>query len=190
MKKKMKNDKSGLPFKSYDCNTVQLLDNFMHTGPNGTHYVMAFEILGVNLLEIIKRYDYKGIPIPLIRVLAKQCLIGIDYLNRICSLIHTDLKPENVVIALTQAELKEIYGNGCLATNKIFKKDANKKARAVAGANDELLVSTRDPKAEQILSPKPVPFRHKSTERYENMDTKGKKKYRKMKRKREKKYIT
>jgi len=26
----------------------------MHTGPNGNHYVMAFEILGVNLLEIIK----------------------------------------------------------------------------------------------------------------------------------------
>jgi len=43
----------------------------MHTGPNGNHYVMAFEILGVNLLEIIKRYEYKGVPIPLVWVLAK-----------------------------------------------------------------------------------------------------------------------
>lgn len=67
----MKEDTSGLPFKSYDCNTVQLCDSFMHTGPNGNHYVMAFEILGVNLLEIIKWYDYKGVPIPQVRVLAK-----------------------------------------------------------------------------------------------------------------------
>ena len=131
-----------LPFKSYDCNTVQLLDSFMHHGPNGKHYVMSFEILGVNLLEIIKRYDYKGIPMPLIRVLSKQCLIGLDYLNRICGLIHTDLKPENVVIALKSDELKEIYENGCLATTKALRRDQRKKERAVAGANGEILISS------------------------------------------------
>jgi len=92
----------------------------MHTGPNVNHYVMAFEILGVNLLEIIKRYEYKGVPIPLVRVLAKQTLIGLDYMNRICKLVHTDLKPENVVIALSKEELKEIYNNGCLANTKAF----------------------------------------------------------------------
>lgn len=54
------------------CHTVQLLNSFMHQGPNGFHFVMVFEILGVNLLEIIKRYDYKGIPIPLVRELTKQ----------------------------------------------------------------------------------------------------------------------
>lgn len=55
----------------------------MHHGPNGKHYVMVFEILGVNLLEIIKRYDYRGIPLHLVRELTKQCLIGLDYMNRI-----------------------------------------------------------------------------------------------------------
>ena len=54
------------------CHTIQLLNSFMHHGPNGKHYVMVFEILGVNLLEIIKRYDYKGIPLHLVRELAKQ----------------------------------------------------------------------------------------------------------------------
>lgn len=37
-----------------DAYCVQLLDAFMHSGPNGNHYVMVFEILGVNLLEVIK----------------------------------------------------------------------------------------------------------------------------------------
>ena len=32
---------------------------------------MVFEILGVNLLEIIKRYNYRGVPIPLVRIIAK-----------------------------------------------------------------------------------------------------------------------
>ena len=102
------------------CHTVQLLNAFMHHGPNGKHYVMVFEILGVNLLEIIKRYDYKGIPLHLVRELSKQCLIGLDYMNRICKLIHTDLKPENVVISLTRKELKEIRDKGVLKTTKMY----------------------------------------------------------------------
>ena len=50
---------------------AQLLNSFIHNGPNGKHFVMVFEILGVNFLEIIKRYEYKGVPLPLVRVLAK-----------------------------------------------------------------------------------------------------------------------
>jgi len=54
-----------------DCHTVQLLNSFIHSGPNGQHFIMVFEILGVNLLEIMKRYDYKGIPLPLVRRMTK-----------------------------------------------------------------------------------------------------------------------
>ena len=73
---------------------------------------MVFEILGVNLLEIMKRYDYKGIPMPLVRRISKQILIGLDYLHRICKIIHTDLKPENTIVALSNDSLAEIVKNG------------------------------------------------------------------------------
>ena len=86
---------------SEHCYNVMLLNSFMYYGPNGKHFVMVFEILGANLLEIMKRYDYKGIPIPLVRRITKQVLMGLDYLHRICKLIHTDLKPENVIVCLT-----------------------------------------------------------------------------------------
>jgi serine/threonine-protein kinase SRPK3 len=56
---------------SEHCHNVMLLNSFMYHGPNGKHFVMVFEILGVNLLEIMKRYDYKGIPMPLVRRIAK-----------------------------------------------------------------------------------------------------------------------
>lgn len=91
---------------------MQLLHSFIHTGANGSHFVMVFEILGVNLLEIMKRYDYKGVPIPIVRRMAKQILLGLDYLHRFCKIIHTDLKPENVIVSLTRAELEEIDQRG------------------------------------------------------------------------------
>ena len=39
---------------------VSLSDNFEHMGPNGKHVCMTFEILGENLLSLIKKYQYKG----------------------------------------------------------------------------------------------------------------------------------
>lgn len=113
-------EKVGMSGNTSHC--VQLLNSFIHHGPNGKHFVMVFEILGVNFLEIIKRYDYKGVPIPLVRKLAKQCLIGLDYLHRMCKIIHTDFKPENVVITLRDDEVAEIAKTGQLTTSKLFDK--------------------------------------------------------------------
>ena len=91
---------------------VQLLNSFIFRGPNGNHFCMVFEIMGVTLLDLIKRYNYKGIPIPLVRIITKQILIGLDFLHRMCGIIHTDLKPENILVCLTEEELKNIETKG------------------------------------------------------------------------------
>ena len=56
----------------------------------------------------------------LCRRLAKQVLIGLDYLHRICGVIHTDLKPENVLLCLSDEEIKDIVDNGQLTKNQLF----------------------------------------------------------------------
>ncbi|XVF46822.1 hypothetical protein PTKIN_Ptkin03bG0058900 [Pterospermum kingtungense] len=77
---------------------VKLLDHFKHSGPNGQHMCMVFEYLGDNLLTLIKYSDYRGVPLPMVKEICLHILVGLDYLHRELSIIHTDLKPENVLL--------------------------------------------------------------------------------------------
>ncbi|SPP78591.1 SRSF protein kinase 3-like [Drosophila guanche] len=77
---------------------VSLTDNFFVIGPNGTHHCLVFEILGQNLLCLIQRSNYQGIPSYNVRQIARQVLEGLAYLHTQCHIIHTDLKPENVML--------------------------------------------------------------------------------------------
>ncbi|CAE7217555.1 SRPK1 [Symbiodinium necroappetens] len=83
-----------LPF----TGVVQLIDYFEHFGVNGKHVCMVFETMGPNVLALIKRYNFKGIPLDIVRKVTTHTLIGLDYLHRVCGIIHTDLKPENVLV--------------------------------------------------------------------------------------------
>lgn len=86
------------------CHVVGLVDNFRHQGPNGSHVCMVFEVLGENLLGLIKRYQHRGVPQHIVKQIAKQVLMGLDYLHTECRVIHTDLKPENVLIVIDDVE--------------------------------------------------------------------------------------
>ncbi|CAG7892123.1 unnamed protein product [Brassica rapa] len=80
---------------------VKLLDHFKHAGPNGQHVCMVFEYLGDNLLSVIKYSDYRGVPLSMVKELCFHVLVGLDYLHRKLSIIHTDIKPENILLCST-----------------------------------------------------------------------------------------
>jgi serine/threonine-protein kinase SRPK3 len=77
---------------------VQLLDEFTHIGPHGTHVCLVFEPMGKNILRLIKHYDYRGMPTYIVKIMTRQLLQGLDFLHRSCRIIHTDLKPENFLM--------------------------------------------------------------------------------------------
>ena len=115
-------------YKVENSHVVQLLNSFIYYGQNGRHFCMVFELMGVTLMEIIKKYNYRGLPIPLVRKITKQILIGLDYLHRMCHIIHTDMKPENILVCLTDEELRQIQKTGIYINNS--KKTKNKEEKS------------------------------------------------------------
>lgn len=76
---------------------VSFLDSFSHrVAPETSHICIVFEPLGENLLGLIERNKKKGVPRSLVKVIAKQILLGLEYLHDECDLVHTDIKPENI----------------------------------------------------------------------------------------------
>ncbi|GAB0100737.1 SRSF protein kinase 1 [Sergentomyia squamirostris] len=93
--------------------TVQLLNDFKIHGVNGAHICMVFEVLGHNLLKLILKSNYRGIPLPNVKSIIRQVLQGLDYLHRKCKIIHTDIKPENVLICVDDGYIRKL---ACEAT--------------------------------------------------------------------------
>ncbi|XP_055933690.1 SRSF protein kinase 3-like isoform X2 [Argiope bruennichi] len=96
------------PNNCYREKVVQLLDDFKISGVNGTHVCMVFEVLGHNLLKLIIRSNYQGIPLPNVKSIIRQVIEGLDYLHRQCKIIHTDIKPENILIAVDESYVRKL----------------------------------------------------------------------------------
>lgn len=69
---------------------------------------MVFEVMGYNLLHLVKQYQYKGIPLDMVRTIAKDILIGLNFIHKEKQIIHTDLKPENVLLVEPPEQIKNI----------------------------------------------------------------------------------
>ena len=55
-------------------NVIELIDHFQHPGPNGLHMCFIYEQLGGSILDLIKYYDYQGIPSVIVRRLVRDVL--------------------------------------------------------------------------------------------------------------------
>mmetsp|Transcript_27326 Transcript_27326/g.63705 ORF Transcript_27326/g.63705 Transcript_27326/m.63705 type:complete len:585 (+) Transcript_27326:81-1835(+) len=82
---------------SEPSHVAQLQAHFWHTGPNGRHKCMVFEVMGENLLSLVKYYDYDGLPYPMVKRISRHTLLGLAYIHE-RGIVHTDVKLENVLI--------------------------------------------------------------------------------------------
>uniref|UniRef100_A0A672NZK4 non-specific serine/threonine protein kinase n=1 Tax=Sinocyclocheilus grahami TaxID=75366 RepID=A0A672NZK4_SINGR len=69
---------------------------------------MVFEVLGHHLLKWIIKSNYQGLPLPCVKSIIRQVLQGLDYLHTKCKIIHTDIKPENILMDVNEAYVKRL----------------------------------------------------------------------------------
>uniref|UniRef100_A0A6I8RT38 dual-specificity kinase n=1 Tax=Xenopus tropicalis TaxID=8364 RepID=A0A6I8RT38_XENTR len=106
-----KQDKTG------SMNVIHMLESFTFRN----HICMTFELLSMNLYELIKRNKFQGFSLQLVRKFAHsilQCLEAL-YRNKI---IHCDLKPENILLKQQgRSGIKVIdFGSSCFDHQRVY----------------------------------------------------------------------
>ncbi|TGZ62543.1 hypothetical protein CRM22_007387 [Opisthorchis felineus] len=98
-------------------NVVHMLENFTFRN----HVCMTFELLSMNLYELIKRSKFQGFPLQLVRKFAHSILVCLDMLHR-NKIIHCDLKPENILLKQQgRSGIKVIdFGSSCFESQRIY----------------------------------------------------------------------
>ncbi|KMU81166.1 hypothetical protein CISG_02543 [Coccidioides immitis RMSCC 3703] len=77
-----------------------LLDSFRVDSPGGTHICMVFDALCEPLWMLNRRFEGNTIPLGVLKPVSKLILEGLRYLHTECHVIHTDLKSDNILLAL------------------------------------------------------------------------------------------
>ncbi|CAH8479022.1 unnamed protein product [Heterobilharzia americana] len=98
-------------------NVVHIFDHFTFR----SHVCMTFELLSMNLYELIKRSKFQGFPLQLVRKFAHSILVCLDMLHR-NKIIHCDLKPENILLKQQgRSGIKVIdFGSSCHESQRIY----------------------------------------------------------------------
>ncbi|XP_054865051.1 dual specificity tyrosine-phosphorylation-regulated kinase 4 isoform X1 [Amphiprion ocellaris] len=85
------------------------------------HLCISFELLGVNLYELIKKNNFQGFSLALIRRFAHALLRCLQMLHRE-KIIHCDLKPENILLSQKgPGNIKVVdFGSSCYEQQRVY----------------------------------------------------------------------
>ncbi|KAK0111542.1 hypothetical protein ONS95_001895 [Cadophora gregata] len=75
-----------------------MLDSFKVLGQEGPHLCLVYEPMREPLWLFQRRWENGKLPPALVKVYTRFLLQGLDYLHSECHIIHTDLKPDNILL--------------------------------------------------------------------------------------------
>ncbi|KAI1128415.1 kinase-like protein [Nemania abortiva] len=86
---------------------VGLQDEFKHSGPNGRHVCLVFKPMGPDMSHYRELFSRAKLPMPVAKKVTKELLMALAFLHDSCRVIHTDIKPQNILIETS--EINEIF---------------------------------------------------------------------------------
>ncbi|XP_050306574.1 dual specificity tyrosine-phosphorylation-regulated kinase 4 isoform X2 [Anthonomus grandis grandis] len=103
--------------KESNHNVIHMLEYFYFRN----HLCISFELLSLNLYELIKKNNYQGFSLNLIRRFANSLLKCLRLLQKE-NIIHCDLKPENVLLKQRgSSSIKVIdFGSSCYSNQRVY----------------------------------------------------------------------
>ncbi|KRG07341.1 putative dual specificity tyrosine-phosphorylation-regulated kinase 3 homolog isoform X1 [Drosophila mojavensis] len=98
-------------------NIIHMYDYFSFRN----HTCITFELLSINLYELIKKNGFKGFSLQLVRKFAHSLLQCLDALYK-NEIIHCDMKPENVLLKQQgRSGIKVIdFGSSCFESQRVY----------------------------------------------------------------------
>ncbi|ABO98338.1 predicted protein, partial [Ostreococcus lucimarinus CCE9901] len=96
---------------------VDLMDYFVCHN----HLCLVFELLGMNLYELLRKNKFKGLHLGAIRGMMKQLLGALDLL-RDAHVVHCDIKPENILLCRDDSfQVKLVdFGSACFQNRTVY----------------------------------------------------------------------
>ncbi|XP_071492151.1 dual specificity tyrosine-phosphorylation-regulated kinase 2-like [Diadema setosum] len=103
--------------KDNNMNLIHMFESFTFRN----HICITFELLSMNLYELIKKNKFQGFSLQLVRKFAHSLLQCLDSLHR-NKIIHCDLKPENILLKQQgRSGIKVIdFGSSCYEHQRIY----------------------------------------------------------------------
>ncbi|KAF1820044.1 kinase-like protein [Dissoconium aciculare CBS 342.82] len=85
----------------------RLEDSFSIGGVDREHICLVFEPMREPLWLYARRFTTGVIPSEILKVMLQMILHGLDYLHTECQIIHTDLKPDNIMVKIEDSTILE-----------------------------------------------------------------------------------
>ncbi|XP_019121951.2 SRSF protein kinase 3 [Larimichthys crocea] len=122
---------------------VQLLDEFKVAGVNGVHMCLVLELLGPDLRSWQLCFGNPGLMWPSVKQIVTQVLQGLDYLHTQCKIIHTDIKPENILLCL-EGQSHKVPAGGSSLSSVLTRKETTEKEQLNPYRLKEITVKIAD----------------------------------------------
>jgi len=121
------------------------------------HLCLVFELLGLNLYEVLKKRQFRGLPLSMTQTLVRQAVLGARTLAQ-RSIVHCDLKPENILLVdeddsesvMSAGESKRLQASSSSVKSiSDDKKHPEEKAKPGDGSTNSSDTDSKNQKSEQ-----------------------------------------